>query len=106
MYKVWNEIAELKNVKQHWEEMISPKGILMITPKYFDVVDVKNPYMKGQIGNVKTQLARQQWNNLYAVFENWQKRRSHSFAKNHRWSTPFRRYGFLCQSIFRVDSRR
>ncbi|HUH75066.1 MAG TPA: arginine deiminase family protein [Chitinophagales bacterium] len=73
MYKVWNEIAELKNAKQHWEEMISPKGILMVTPKYFDVVDVKNPYMKGQIGNVKTQLAQQQWNNLYAVFENWQK---------------------------------
>ena len=73
MYKVWNDITELENAKSHWEEMSSPQGILMVTPEYFDVVDVKNPYMKDQIGNVKSDLAHQQWKKLYSAFENWKK---------------------------------
>lgn len=71
MYKVWNDITEFENAKSHWEEMSSPQGILMVTPVYFDVVDVKNPYMKGQIGNVKSDLVHQQWKKLYSAFENW-----------------------------------
>jgi N-dimethylarginine dimethylaminohydrolase len=71
MYKVWNDINELESAKSHWEEMSLPQGILMVTPKYFDVVNVKNPYMKDQIGNVKTELAHQQWINLYSAFEIW-----------------------------------
>lgn len=73
MYKVWNDITELESARNHWEEMSLPQGILMVTPEYFDVVDVKNPYMKDQIGNVKSELSHQQWRNLYAAFENWKK---------------------------------
>jgi N-dimethylarginine dimethylaminohydrolase len=71
MYKVWNDITELKSAKSHWEQMIFPQGILMVTPDFFDVVDVKNPYMKDQIGNVKSELSHKQWRNLYSAFENW-----------------------------------
>jgi N-dimethylarginine dimethylaminohydrolase len=74
MYKVWNDITELKSAKNHWEEMPLPLGILMVTPEFFDVVDVKNPYMKDQIGKVKSDLAHQQWENLYSAFENWKKK--------------------------------
>ena len=74
MYKVWNDITELKSAKSHWEQMIFPQGILMVTPDFFDVVDVKNPYMKDQIGNVKSELSHKQWRNLYSAFENWKKK--------------------------------
>lgn len=71
MYKVWNNITELKSAKNHWKEMSSPRGILLVSPEYFDVVDIKNPYMKGQIGNIKSDKAVQQWKNLYTAFEKW-----------------------------------
>jgi hypothetical protein len=45
-----------------------------ITSRNFDVVDVKNPYMKNQIGNIKSDLAHEQWQNLYTAFENWKKK--------------------------------
>lgn len=45
-----------------------PQRILMCTPEHFDVVDVKNPYMEGNIGRVDRALAAAQWRELAAVF--------------------------------------
>jgi N-dimethylarginine dimethylaminohydrolase len=45
-----------------------PQRVLMCTPDHFDVVDVKNPYMAGNIGRVDRARARAQWRELAAVF--------------------------------------
>lgn len=59
-------IAELSVVSQHvslaeLRSMPLPRGVLVCPPEYFDVLDVKNPFMVGQQGNVDKRLARRQW---------------------------------------------
>jgi N-dimethylarginine dimethylaminohydrolase len=49
-----NKIAERKE----------PGKVLMCSPDYFDVIDVKNPHMEGNAGMTDKRLARQQWNFL------------------------------------------
>ncbi|MBI4369541.1 MAG: amidinotransferase [Elusimicrobia bacterium] len=49
--------------------MPAPAYIAMCPPDYFDVVDVKNPFMEGRLGSVNRSLARSQWDALRAVFE-------------------------------------
>src|SRR5581483_10748502 len=46
-----------------------PRAVLMCPPKWFDVVDVKNPYMEGQQGHVDTALARDEWRDTRRAFE-------------------------------------
>ncbi len=45
-----------------------PQRILMCTPEYFDVVDVKNPHMEGKIGTVDQRKAVVQWEELRRTF--------------------------------------
>jgi N-dimethylarginine dimethylaminohydrolase len=45
-----------------------PNNILLVTPDFFDVVDMRNPYMEGHIGDIDKDRAWQQWNALYAVY--------------------------------------
>lgn len=46
-----------------------PRRVLMCPPDHFDVVDVKNPFMEGQVGRVRRDAARREWEDLKAVFE-------------------------------------
>jgi N-dimethylarginine dimethylaminohydrolase len=46
-----------------------PCGVLMCPPDSFDVVDVKNPFMRNQQGKVDRALARREWEDLKAVFQ-------------------------------------
>jgi N-dimethylarginine dimethylaminohydrolase len=46
-----------------------PHAVLMCAPDYFDVVDVKNPFMENQLGRVDIPLARKQWQDLTRVLE-------------------------------------
>jgi N-dimethylarginine dimethylaminohydrolase len=46
-----------------------PQRILMCTPEHFDVLEVKNPFMAGNVGKVDKARARAQWQELVAVFE-------------------------------------
>ena len=46
-----------------------PRAVLMCAPEYFDVVDVKNPFMEGQQGRVDIPLARRQWLDVSRAFE-------------------------------------
>jgi len=46
-----------------------PMRVLLCPPEYFDVVDVKNPYMEGKIGLVDSQKATVQWEQVRAAFE-------------------------------------
>jgi N-dimethylarginine dimethylaminohydrolase len=48
-------------------ERPEPRKILMCTPTYFDVVDVKNAYMENQVTDPA--IAMHQWNALKAVYD-------------------------------------
>lgn len=50
-------------------EMPLPRAALMCSPEWFDVVDVKNPFMEGQQGCVDRRLAKQQWAAVRQAFE-------------------------------------
>lgn len=50
------------------KQMPYPNTLLMCPPDNFDVVDVKNPHMEGNIGKVDTSKARLQWDELRDVF--------------------------------------
>jgi len=54
-------VADLKR-------MPLPRAVLMCPPDWFDVVGVKNPFMRGQVGNVDRRLAKQQWDDLKKAF--------------------------------------
>ncbi|MCG3125691.1 MAG: hypothetical protein CHACPFDD_00516 [Phycisphaerae bacterium] len=46
-----------------------PARLLMCPPEHFDVIDVKNPHMAGNIGRVDHPLAAQQWAAVGRAFE-------------------------------------
>lgn len=43
-----------------------PRSVMMCSPKYFEVLDEKNVYMKGNV--VEKQLALQQWEILFNIY--------------------------------------
>lgn len=49
--------------------MALPTRLLMCPPDDFDVVDVKNPHMRGNVGRVDRSAARRQWDELRAAFQ-------------------------------------
>ena len=46
-----------------------PRRVLMCTPEHFDVVDVKNPFMEGNVGRVDKARARAEWEGLRRTYE-------------------------------------
>lgn len=50
-------------------KMPYPKSVLMCAPDYFDVIDVKNPFMESQRGRVDRRKARREWEDLKLAFE-------------------------------------
>ena len=50
-------------------ERPEPRRVLMCTPEHFDVVDVKNVFMEGNVGTVDHARAREQWEALRRAFE-------------------------------------
>lgn len=45
-----------------------PDKVIMVSPDYFDIVDIKNVHMIDQAGNLDRNLAIQQWNNLKSIY--------------------------------------
>src|SRR3989338_4469625 len=43
------------------------KHFLMCEPRFFEVCYVINPWMEGNLGKVNSELAQQQWKNLYGI---------------------------------------
>ena len=43
---------------------VEPRKVLMCTPNYYTIVDVKNVHMQNQKGNVNPEKANIQWDNL------------------------------------------
>lgn len=71
-YSVIRNVADVESLLRKETYMPEPYGILMVTPRYFDVVDVKNPYMLEHIGQVDEDQVRVQWELLYQTFKNLQ----------------------------------
>jgi hypothetical protein len=46
-----------------------PKSVLMCSPDHFDVVDVKNPYMRNHLGKGDGVKAKKQWTAIKRCFE-------------------------------------
>ena len=51
------------------EDRPEPKRILMATPDYFDIVDVKNVHMEGNAGKLNKSKANKEWQTLKETFE-------------------------------------
>lgn len=49
--------------------MPEPSGVLMCPPDFYDVREVKNPLMAGNVGRVSARAARRQWDAVVAAFE-------------------------------------
>ena len=45
-------------------------GVLVGPPTHFDITDVRNAHMEGQVGNVNREKALQQWGQLCRSIEN------------------------------------
>ncbi|MDX2191116.1 MAG: arginine deiminase-related protein [Bacteroidota bacterium] len=68
---IYNKIYTSFNIDFTIDEVVSlqqPKYLLMCTPEYFDIVDVKNVHMEGNAGTLNKTLAIQQWNELKDAF--------------------------------------
>lgn len=61
------ELARLE--KDALRERPEPGRVLMCTPEHFDVVDVKNPFMQGNVGRVDKRRARTEWEALRRTYE-------------------------------------
>lgn len=46
-----------------------PRKVLLCTPDYFDIVDVKNIHMEGHVGILQKNLATEQWLKLKDIYE-------------------------------------
>ncbi len=67
---IYRSVSELRGFSlKSADPMPGPRGILMCPPDYFDVVDVKNPFMVGQAGKVAKDAARRQWEGVRRAFE-------------------------------------
>ncbi len=47
----------------------APRRVLMASPEYFDIVDVKNVHMEGQAGQLNKEKATEQWQALHRAYE-------------------------------------
>jgi N-dimethylarginine dimethylaminohydrolase len=54
-----------------FEKRHEPNKVLMCSPDYFDIVDVKNPFMECQSGKLNKALAFKQWEQLKSIYEDW-----------------------------------
>jgi N-dimethylarginine dimethylaminohydrolase len=50
-------------------ELPLPRSVLMCPPTYFDVIDVKNVFMGGQLGKVNHEEAVDEWSELKSSYE-------------------------------------
>jgi N-dimethylarginine dimethylaminohydrolase len=51
-----------------------PRKVFMVRPDYFNVIDVKNPYMEKNLSGVDQNLAKRQWQDMFHVYIDLQER--------------------------------
>lgn len=62
------DVQDFKYNVQDFEKAPIPNGILMCSPDYFDIIDVKNAFMEGQSGQLNKTIAIEQWNRLHQIY--------------------------------------
>lgn len=62
---------QIKNEAKGQDFRDEPLRVLMVDPRWFDIVDVKNSFMEGMQGQLDKDLARKQWEGLKEVYTNW-----------------------------------
>ncbi|OGR96512.1 MAG: hypothetical protein A2V88_09655 [Elusimicrobia bacterium RBG_16_66_12] len=68
--KVYVNVHELKGFSvKNCPPMGEPSGVLMCAPDHYQVLAVKNPYMRGHIGAVDLPRARRQWAEVKEAFD-------------------------------------
>jgi len=69
-HQIYRTVQDLKGFSlKNCPAMPDPARVLMCAPEHFDVLEVKNPFMAGQVGRVDRALARKQWEEVRAAFE-------------------------------------
>jgi N-dimethylarginine dimethylaminohydrolase len=53
------------------ENRIEPRKILMCSPEYFDIIDVKNVHMEGNVGVLHKSVAVKQWEDLRNIYQSF-----------------------------------
>ncbi|MBI3549541.1 MAG: hypothetical protein HY078_10925 [Elusimicrobia bacterium] len=67
--QVYTHVNDLKGFSaKNCPSLPAPGNLLMCPPDFFDVVDVKNPFMVGKQGTVDKALARRQWDSVKDAF--------------------------------------
>jgi N-dimethylarginine dimethylaminohydrolase len=69
-----NKILNLKDIDFELTDIPSrpePMNVLTCEPKYFRIVDVKNPYMEKNVGLSNTKEAIKQWNAIKNIYKKW-----------------------------------
>lgn len=51
-----------------------PRKVLICTPEYFDIIDVKNVHMEGHVGGLDRNRAMKEWNRLKSVYQSWKQK--------------------------------
>lgn len=68
--KVYVGVHDLKGFSiKNCPVMEEPSGVLMCAPDHYQVLSVKNPYMRGHIGGVDLPKARRQWAEVKEAFD-------------------------------------
>jgi len=68
--KVYVNVHDLKGFSiKNCPVMEEPSGVLMCAPDHYQVLTVKNPYMRGHIGGVDLPKARRQWAEVKEAFD-------------------------------------
>jgi len=66
--------AEIDFAMSDLSNRTEPRKVLICTPEYFDIVDVKNVHMQGNVGGLDKGLAVKQWNDLKSVYQSWKQK--------------------------------
>ncbi|MBX9720576.1 MAG: hypothetical protein K2X81_04185 [Candidatus Obscuribacterales bacterium] len=67
--EIYDRLEQLPtNLLESCRKMAMPSTLLMCAPDYFALLDVKNPHMEGNVGNLDSAKARHQWQELREAF--------------------------------------
>ena len=62
--KIFRKLEEWQRAKEESAPPGPVNAVLVGPPDHFDIVDVRNEHMKDQVGNVRHDLALNQWTNF------------------------------------------
>ncbi len=66
-----NRIFSINPMSIVFKPRKEPRRILLCSPDFFDIIDVKNPYMQGHLGQVDQTAVSAQWELLKQVYVKW-----------------------------------